>query len=361
MEPIVEASQLNKAYDGRVVLDVEHLAVDPGEILVFLGPSGAGKSVLLRLLNLLEPPTSGEIMFKGEDVSSVAGSHGLEVRRRMVMLFQDPLLFKISVEKNVAFGLGVRRLPQQEIKRRVDEALELLGLTGLNAKDVATLSGGEAQRVAFARALVVEPEIIYLDEPFSDLDFLIRRRLQSEVRDIFKEKGLTSVFVTHDHEEAARMGDRIMVLNEGKIVQAGTPRQVFQQPESEFVARFVGMENIYGGTVVSSEGGLVEVTVDGEIIEVVTDSRAGEAVTVGLRPEDVTLVPAAEVDSRASSRNALVGRVSRVEAQGPTAYVTVDCPFPVRALITSRSLEELGLEVGSDAGVRFKATAVHVI
>ena len=361
MAPIIEARQLNKAYDGRVVLDIEHLAVELGEILVFLGPSGAGKSVLLRLLNLLEPPTSGKIMFKGEDVSDVAGGRGLEVRRQMVMLFQDSLLFKTSVEKNVAFGLGIRRLPRVEIKQRVSDAIELLGLAGLNDKEVSTLSGGEAQRVALARALIVEPEIIYLDEPFSDLDFLIRRRLQSEVRDIFKEKGLTSVFVTHDHEEAARMGDRIMVLNEGKIVQSGAPRQVFEQPESEFVAQFVGMENIYKGAVVSSEDGLAEVSVDGEVIEVVTDRGAGEAVTVGLRPEDVTIVPAVEVGSRASSRNALVGRVSSIEAQGPTAYVTVDCPFPVRAIITSRSLEELGLEVGSQAGVRFKATAVHLI
>ena len=361
MEPIIEASQLNKAYDGRVVLDIEHLAVEPGEILVFLGPSGAGKSVLLRLLNLLELPTSGKIMFKGEDVSAVAGGRGLEVRRRMVMLFQDPLLFKTSVEKNVAFGLGVRRLPRIEVKQRVDDALELLGLEGSNDKVVSTLSGGEAQRVAFARALVIEPEVIFLDEPFSDLDSLIRRRLQTEVRDIFKRKGLTAVFVTHDHEEAARMGDRIMVLHEGKIVQGGTPRQVFQQPESEFVAQFVGMENIYGGAVVSSENGLSEVSIDGQVIEVLAERDTGETITIGLRPEDVTLVPAEEMNSRASSRNSLVGPVSRIDAQGPTAYVTVDCPFPIRALITSRSLEELGIKVGSDVGVRFKATAVHVI
>jgi tungstate transport system ATP-binding protein len=358
---MIEAKRLNKSYDGRVVLDIEHLAVEPGEILVFLGPSGAGKSVLLRLLDLLELPTSGKITFKGEDVSAVAGGRGLEVRRRMVMLFQDPLLFKTSVEKNVAFGLGVRRLPRIDIKQRVDDALELLGLEGSNDKAVSTLSGGEAQRVAFARALVIEPEVIFLDEPFSDLDSLIRRRLQSEVRDIFKRKGLTSVLVTHDHEEAARMGDRIMVLHEGRIVQGGTPRQVFEQPESEFVAKFVGMENIYGGAVVSSESGLVEVSIDGQVIEVLADRDTGEDITIGLRPEDVTLVPAEEVNSRASSRNSLVGSVSRIDAQGPTAYVTVDCPFPVRALITSRSLEELGIGVGSDAGVRFKATAVHVI
>jgi len=361
MQSIVEASNLRKAYEGKVVLDIEHLSVEAGEVLVFLGPSGAGKSVLLRLLNLLEPPTSGTIMFRGKDTSHLAGGRALEVRRRMVMLFQDPLLFKTSVENNVSFGLGVRGVERSVIKRRVDEALEIFSLSGFNDKEVSTLSGGESQRVALARALVIEPEVVFLDEPFSDLDVLIRRRLQSEVRGIFKEKGLTSVFVTHDHEEAARMGDRIIVLNQGRIVQGGTPKRIFQHPENEFVARFVGMENLIAGKVISSQDGLDEVSVEGGVIEAVADRVAGEAVTLGLRPEDVTLLPADEVQKPESSRNAFLGKVVDVELVDPVARVTVDCPFPVVSVITRRSLEELGIEEGMTVGVRFKATAVHVM
>jgi molybdopterin-binding protein len=361
MKTILEANNLSKTYSDIKVLDIDEFSVEEGETLVFLGPSGAGKSLLLRILNLLEAPSTGTVRLGGEEILRLQGRERVKVSRRMAMLFQEPLLFTGSVSRNVAYGLKVRGFPTAEIEERVADALRTVRLAGFWKRNVSTLSGGEAQRVALARALVIEPDVIFLDEPFSDLDFMIRRRLQAEVRDIFKGKGLTAVFVTHDHEEAARMGDRIMVLNEGKIVQSGTPRQIFEKPESEFVAQFVGMENIYSGTVISCEDGLAEISLDGEVIEVVTDRSADEAVTVGLRPEDVTLVHAADIESRESSRNALAGRVSRIEPQGPTVYVTVDCPFPVRALITSRSLEELGFEVGSEAGVRFKATVVHVI
>ena len=361
MKTILETSNLSKTYDGSKVLDVDEFSVEEGETLVFLGPSGAGKSVLLRILNLLEPPSSGNVRLGGEEILGLQGREKVKLARRMAMLFQEPLLFTGSVSRNVAYGLKVRGFPPSEIEKRVADALRAVRLVGFGERHVSTLSGGEAQRVALARAMVVEPEVMFLDEPFANLDRLNRDALQVEVGEILKRKGMTAVFVTHDQQEAARLGDRILVLDEGRIVQRGIPSEIFHEPATESVARFVGMDNIYGGVVTSAAGGLARVLIEGKEIEVVGERTEGETITIGLRPEDITLVPAAEAGSRVSSRNALVGNVSRIDAQGPTAYVTVDCPFPVRALITSRSLEELGINVGSEVGIRFKATAVHVI
>lgn len=361
METIIEATGLKKSYNGRRVLDVEEFEVRRGETLVVLGPSGAGKSVFLRLLNLLEPPTSGRIFFGGAEVQGLTGGTRVEVSRRMAMIFQDPLLFRGPVSDNVGYGLRVRRRSNREIAEKVAGILEVVNLAGSGEKHVTTLSGGEAQRVALARALVLRPEVLLLDEPFASVDPLNRRELQDDVKGILRERGMTAVFVTHDQEEASRMGDRILVLDGGKVVQGGTPREIFYEPATEFVARFVGVDNIYSGKVVGVSQGLSRVSVEGCVIEVLAGLRPGEPVTIGLRPEDVTLVPASEVGAPASSRNALEGEVVDVELSGPAARVTVCCPFSLIAFITRRSLEELEVEAGGRIGVRFKATALQVI
>lgn len=361
MAAILEARELTKNYDGGTVLDVAQLSVSEGETLSVLGPSGAGKSVLLRLLDLLEAPTSGSVLFEGKEVQGLVGKQRLDVCRRMVMIFQDPLLFKGSVADNVAYGLKVRGVPREDRVPRVKEALRLVGIADLERKYVTTLSGGEAQRVALARALVVEPEVLLLDEPFASVDPLNRQALQRDVRAIFREGRRTAIFVTHDQEEAARMGDRIAVLEGGRIVQQGPPREVFYQPRTEFVARFMGAENILSGEVVRSSGGIAEVEVEGVSLDVMTDRSVGERIGVALRPEDVTLLPASEAGSRASSRNSLEGEVVGVELLGPRTRVTLLCPFPLNAVITRRSLEEMDIRPGSRLIARFKATAAHVL
>lgn len=359
--PAIEADRLKKEYKGMTVLDVERLSVERGEILVVLGPSGSGKSVLLRILNLLEPPGEGAVRFDGREVQGLEGRGRVEVSRRMALIFQDPLLFRGSVEDNVAYGLKVRGVSREERLSRAREMLEVVGLHGFGSKHVSTLSGGEAQRVALARALVIGPEVLLLDEPFANLDAPTRAALQEEVRGILRGRGITAVFVTHDQDEAARMGDRIMVLDGGKVAQEGSPRDIFYEPESEFVAGFVGYDNLYRGEVAGSEGGLTTIEVEGVMLEAVADLEPGRSVAVGVRPEDVTLVPADEAGARASSRNAFRGKVVDVELRGPAARVTVACPFPLVALVTRRSAEELGIEVGTDVGARFKATAIAVI
>jgi tungstate transport system ATP-binding protein len=276
------------------------------------------------------------------------------------MLFQDPLLFNTSVENNVTYGLKIRRLPPEERDRRLRRSLAMVHMEDFRESRGYTLSGGEAQRVALARALVVEPELILLDEPFANLDRLTKKELQEEVRGILRESGLAAVFVTHDQDEAGLMGDRIVILNHGRVVQKGTAREVFFHPSDRFAAHFVGMDNVFEGKVVAQQDGIAGVDVDGARFELMSDLPVGSEVTVGLRPEDVTVVPAGDIDNPASSRNAFAGTVEKVEIGGPTARVTVRCPLPVIALITTRSLEELEITEGSKAGVRFKATAPHV-
>jgi tungstate transport system ATP-binding protein len=359
--PVLRATGIRKLYGGQLVLDIEDFEVRCGEVVVVLGPSGTGKSVFLRILNLLEQPTAGTVRFMGQEVTGLEGAARLAVSRRMALIFQDPLLFRGTVEDNVAYGMKVRRVPVEERKARVAELLGAVRLEGLSGRYVTTLSGGEAQRVALARALVIEPEVLFLDEPFASLDTPTRLALQDEVSDVLRERGITAVFVTHDQEEAARLGDRILVLNEGRIIQQGSPRDIFYEPESEFVAGFVGFDNIYDGEVVSCEEGLACASVEGHEFEAVTDISPGAKVRLGIRPEDVTLVPASTLDAPASSRNAFVGEVTDIELRGPVARVTMACPFPLVALVTRRSLEELGIEVASEIGARFKATAVVVI
>ncbi|MBU4175249.1 MAG: ABC transporter ATP-binding protein [Actinobacteria bacterium] len=361
LEDVIRAIGLRKKYGERTVLDIETVSVGPGEILACLGPSGAGKSVLLRILNLLEAPTAGRILFEGGEVQGLRGKEMVAVSRRMAMLFQDPLLFSTTVRNNVAYGLKVRKVPASEREGRVASALEMVRLSGFEEKHVSTLSGGEAQRVALARALVVEPELLLLDEPFASLDRLNRTALQGEVKRILKENGLCAIFVTHDQEEAGRIGDRIVILDQGRIVQEGAAGDVFHRPSSEFAALFVGMENLYKGVVTGSDNGLTRVEVQGKFLESTCEAGNGERVTAGLRPEDVTLVPPEQIEAPASSRNAFKGRVVGVELAGPTARVTALCPFPVVALITRRSLEDMGIAEGKMVGLRFKATAVHII
>ena len=339
---------------------MERLEVQQGEVLAVLGPSGSGKSVLLRTLNLLERPSGGSVRFYGQDVTGLEGRERTAVTRRMAMVFQDPLLFHGTVAGNVAYGLKVRKVAAQERAGRIADMLDVVGLGDRSGAYVQGLSGGEAQRVAVARALVIEPEVLLLDEPFANLDAPTRHALQEETRDILHSRGMTAVFVTHDQDEASRMGDRILVLNDGSIAQEGGVREIFYKPATEFVARFVGMDNVYEGLVEAFEEGLAQISVQGRELYAVAEARAGEKVKVGIRPEDVTLVPAGEVDTPTSSRNSFTGKVTDVEARGPVARVTVACPFPLVALITARSLDELEIAVGAEIGVRFKATAMVV-
>ncbi|WP_460128548.1 ABC transporter ATP-binding protein [Thermococcus prieurii] len=234
----VELRNVSKRWDG-FELRVD-LSVKDGEFLTLLGPSGCGKTTTLRIIAGLEKPDSGRVLFGGTDVT------GLEPNERNIgIVFQDYALFPhMTVFKNIAFGLEMRKLPRAEVERRVRWALELVGLEGLENRYPEQLSGGQQQRVALARALVIEPEVLLLDEPLSNLDAKIRERLRSEIRRIQRELGITTVYVTHDQEEAMVVSDRIAVMNVGRVEQIGEPLELYYKPRTEFVARFLGTSNI---------------------------------------------------------------------------------------------------------------------
>src|SRR5690606_20600959 len=236
--PVLSAEGLQRRYGGRLVLDVDRIDVRRSEVLAVLGPNGAGKSTLFRLLLLLERPDAGRIHFEGRAVSP--GDRA--AMRRMAGVFQRPMLFAGSVESNVALGLRARGVPRRERARRVAEALAWVGLERLAHVPVGTLSGGEAQRVALARALVVEPDVLLLDEPTANLDVTVRRRFREDLERLVRQRAGAVVLITHDPAEAFAIADRVAVIQEGRIVQVGTPTDVVMDPATPFVAAFTGAE-----------------------------------------------------------------------------------------------------------------------
>ena len=230
---------LTKRYAAFTAVDGLDLEVPKGELVAFLGPSGCGKTTSLRMIAGLVPATSGRIVVGGQDLTSVE-TH----RRDMGLVFQSYALFPhMSIAKNVAFGLEMRKVPKDEIARRVKEAIALVHLTGKEEHRPAQLSGGQQQRVALARALVIRPSILLLDEPLSNLDAKLRDEMRNEIRDIQQRLGITAIFVTHDQGEALTMCDKVVVMNQGRLEQMGTPVDLYERPATAFVASFVGRTN----------------------------------------------------------------------------------------------------------------------
>jgi molybdopterin-binding protein len=363
--PALEASHLVRSYEGRRVVDVEHLSVDEGLMVAILGPNGAGKSTLFRLLSLLEEPDGGTITHFGAAVRA----HDTRARRRVAAVFQHPFLFQGKVRSNVGYGLRVRRLPRKEMRRRVEAALDLTAVGHLAEAEVKTLSGGEAQRVALARALVLEPSILFLDEPTSNLDVDVRRSFRRDLREIVDTLGTTVVLITHDRSEAFSLAKKIMVMRDGRIVQQGGVDEVYSRPRDTFVANFMGARTIWRGSVKTCSGGLCSVLVKGgPLVEIVADAKSGEEAVLAIRPEDVALSKVADGTERTSSvRNRWPGTIESVRLSGPVADVWVtleggasECGT-LHALVTRPSVEELALRPGVRVEASVKATAVHLL
>ena len=240
---ILEVKNLSKVYE-REVLHVEQLSFHRGRIYGIIGPSGAGKSTFLRLVNLLELPTSGEIYFKGEPVA-LNGRPDVRARREMTMVFQKPLLFRTSVEENIAYGLKARRFPREEIKARVESLLEKVGLKELARRQAGTLSGGEAQRVAIARAVAFEPALLLLDEPTANLDPLNVELIEQLILDLNRDTEMTIIIVTHNIFQARRIAGEVIFLHEGRIVEKGETEEIFTSPRDPRTKAFVEGRMIY--------------------------------------------------------------------------------------------------------------------
>ena len=342
---------------GVTVLDIRELNVEEGRVLALIGPNGAGKSTLLLTMAGLIKPSRGNIYYQGLPVETNTGRTSM--RRSMSVVFQEPLLLNTSVYKNVALGLKFRHFSNDEITRNVEEALDYFGISSLAKRAARTLSGGEAKRVSLARAFALKPQLILMDEAFNSLDPPTRETLIDDLRHILGKTKITAVLALHDREETLRLAQDVTVMVEGKIVQSGTTARIFNQPDSEFVANFVGTETILEGTVQSSNVGLVEVSVAGKIIEAVGNFNTGENVYCCLRPENVTVSPAKP--EKISARNVFEAKIQKIIRQAFFYKMILDCGFPLVAYITVSSCDDLGLCEGSFINASFKATAVHLI
>jgi tungstate transport system ATP-binding protein len=347
---------------ARPVLTIDHLAIADGATLALVGPNGAGKSTLLLALASLIRLGRGALSFRGMPVGR--GTE-LAYRRHIGLVLPDPLLLDTTVFANVAAGLRFRGVPSASVRPRVTEWLERLGVAHLRDRPARQISSGEAQRVSLARALVLEPDLLLLDEPFASVDAATRARLLDDLEGLLRETHVACVIVTHDLDEAVRLGDRMAVMVEGRIRQVDPPERVLAAPFDEDVAAFVGAETRLPGRVVSSEEGVAVVDVGGGQVEAVSALPPGRAVLCCLRPEDVTLwsvgsqaVPAKVVSS---ARNQLTGRVSRMVAQGSLVRVSIDCGATLVATITRASAADMGLAEGATILATFKASAVHLI
>jgi tungstate transport system ATP-binding protein len=342
---------------GRSVLEAKYLAVLASEVLAVIGPNGAGKSTLLLALARLIRPARGQVLFRGRPLEEL---DELTYRRRIGLVLQEPLLLDASVYDNVALGLRFRGRPHREVMQTTQEWLERLGIAHLSKRPARRLSGGEAQRASLARAFALQPEVLLLDEPFSALDAPTRLQLLEDFQALLASTGITTVFITHDLDEALALGDQVAVLLGGRLRQTGKPDQVFNAPADEEVAAFVGVETVIPARVVTCQDGQVILEANQLKLEAVGEMQAGRLVLFCLRPEDVTLWPAEEW-RLSSARNRLSGRIVRLAPQGPLVRVEVDCGFPLMALITRASAREMGFAEGQTVTAAFKASAVHLI
>ncbi|WP_181701545.1 ABC transporter ATP-binding protein [Chthonobacter albigriseus] len=285
----VEFRNVSRRYGAVVAVDNVSFVVDPGTLVTLLGPSGCGKTTTLRMIAGLESASSGTIMIGGKDVTRLPATD-----RNVTMVFQSYALFPhMTVLENVGFGLEVSPLSRSEREARSSEGLRLVGLAGYEKRLPSELSGGQQQRVAVARALVLEPEVLLFDEPLSNLDAKLRRRMRDDIRDLQRSLGLTSVYVTHDQEEALAVSDRIIVMNRAVIAQEGSPRDLYQRPADRFVADFIGGANLIDGVVTGRDGPTATVRVGAMTLDVQAPGIATGDVVVAVRPQAIRVEPVA--------------------------------------------------------------------
>src|SRR5450755_2159315 len=314
--PFLELTGVQKRFGEFAAVHNFDLAADAGEFVSFLGPSGCGKTTTLRMIAGFERPTAGTIVVNGADITNMAPN-----QRNVGMVFQSYALFpNMTVADNVAFGLKIRKRSKDQIKKRVAELLELIHLPDKASRFPWQLSGGQQQRVALARALAIEPQVLLLDEPLSALDAKIRVSLRNEIRAIQRKLGITTVYVTHDQEEALSLSDRIVVMSEGRIEQVGTPFEIYNFPSTGFVARFVGTLNVVSAQVVDpAAGSLIAAGQPIRAAVPIAGGHAGDAVTIALRPEIISL-------GTGGGANQLTGAIDDVMFLG--AVVRVRIKFP---------------------------------
>ncbi len=334
---LIRLQGVSKAFDGETVLENVSLDIHDKEFITLLGPSGCGKTTTLRIIGGFETPDTGDVFFDGVRINDVP-----PYKRLVNTVFQKYALFPhLNVYENVAFGLRLKKLPEAEIKAKVQEMLAMVNLKGFERRHVTTLSGGQQQRVAIARALVNRPRVLLLDEPLGALDLKLRKDMQNELKKIQRQTGITFIYVTHDQEEALSMSDTVVVMADGKIQQIGTPVDIYNEPVNAFVADFIGESNILDGTMLAD----CKVRFSNHIFDCVDSGFGkGELVDVVIRPEDVDVVPL--------ERGMLSGTVSSVTFKGDYYEIIVDVDGFKWMLETSDFVgvdQRIGLSIDPDA------------
>lgn len=355
--PVLEINRLHVKRGDEFDLIIDQFILQQGEVMAIIGPNGAGKSTLLLAISKLLGSNTSAILFRGKPLNQI---NDLEYRRNIALVLQDPLLFDTSVYTNISTGLRFRGLSKSEQNDRIEDWLNRLNIHHLKDRHAFQLSSGQAQRVSLARAMVLRPALLLLDEPFRALDTPTRKALIEELRILLSETATTTIFITHDQEQALSLGDRVAVILDGRLRQVGSPQSVFASPIDSDVANFLGVENVLPGQVMDSNQGKITVDVQGILLEAIGQEESGRQILFCLRPEDITIWKTKEIP-KSSARNQLLGRVNSISDQGPLLQISIDCGFPLVALITRASAQDLELELAMQVSVAFKASAVHLI
>ena len=355
--PVLEIKNLRVHRGREFNLSIDHLDLMKGEVLAIIGPNGAGKSTFLLAISKQLIPETSSIRFMGQPLNQIKD---LNYRRNIALVLQEPLLLDTSVYNNIAIGLRFRGISKLEQNKRVKEWLSRLNIEHLEDRPASQISGGQAQRVSLARALVLKPTLLLLDEPFRALDTPTRIALIDDLCAVLSDTATTTIFITHDQEQALSIGDRIAVFLDGRMRQVGSPQSVFSSPIDTEVADFLGVENVLPGFVVNSENGKLTVDVKGQQLEAIGKVDSGREVLFCLRPEVITIWKTPDIPL-SSARNHLSGRVTSITNQGPLLQINIDCGFPLVVLITRASAQDLEIDLGMEVLAAFKASAVHLI
>ena len=310
----VEFKNVTKAFGDVKAVQNLNFSIESGQLVTLLGPSGCGKTTTLRLIAGLEMITEGSVHIGGKDVTKLPATD-----RDVSMVFQSYALFPhMTVLQNVSYGLSMSRLPKNEVQEKAIAGLEMVGLSGFGNRLPSELSGGQQQRVAVARALVLEPEVLLFDEPLSNLDAKLRRRVREEIRELQQNLELTTVYVTHDQEEALAVSDRIIVMNQAVIAQEGTPRQLYEEPVNLFVSDFIGDANIVKAEIIKIEGANAEVEIGGIRTNLPHRGLISGEANVAIRPQSICL-------SQSGNENSIPGTILKAIYLGGHIEYTVDC------------------------------------
>lgn len=337
---------------GAFKLDNISFESPDSEYLVILGPSGAGKTMLLESIAGLVQIDKGSIIINGNDVT-----HLPPEKRNVGFVYQDFMLFpNMTVEDNIAFGLVMRDVPKTERIKRVQDMMDFLGISYLKGRFPRTLSGGEKQRVALARALVINPDILLLDEPLSSLDAQVRKKLREDLKKIHEKHPINVIHVTHDQVEAFVLADRIGIINKGKLLEIGTPEEIFKRPKTEFTTKFVGFDNVFKGRAYK-ENGILVVQVNDLTFQVISDKEG--TITFAFRPEDVIV---SKEKIKSSARNQFTGKIAEIIDEGPLIRLKIDVNGTlIVAVITKKSFIDMNLRHGDTITLTIKTTSIHVL